>query len=100
MIAYFFLRRSNSSSLLCGALPDTGAPATLVRLLLLGRPVSADEARDALQPLALADARRLVDVVAGVARARVELRPYADDTGEPWWVVSDFGADVRPGPLA
>ena len=28
------------------------------------------------------------------------LRPYATDTSGPWWVFSDFGSDVRPGPLA
>jgi SAM-dependent methyltransferase len=39
-------------------------------------------------------------------RAALELRPYreaaapTDPTPPPWWVLSDLGSDVRPGPLA
>ncbi len=33
-------------------------------------------------------------------RAAVEVRPYGEAVStDPWWVVSDFGSDVRPGPL-
>ena len=39
----------------------------------------------------------LVEVDGDSVRARVEVRPYATDTDGPWWVVSDFGSDVRPG---
>ena len=79
---------------------DGSATADLVRLFLLGAPLREDAARAALQPLPLDAARALVRVRDGLARARVEIRPYADETGAPWWVVSDFGGDVRPGPLA
>lgn len=72
--------------------------ATLIRLLLLGVPVSDDAARAAFGPLA--GAAPLFDTDGDQIRARVEVRPYGDDSGAQWWVVSDFGSDVRPGPLA
>lgn len=74
--------------------------STLVRMFLLGEPVPETEARAALRPLDLSCAPALVETSGGEARARVELRPYGTDTAGPWWVVSDFGSDVRPGPLA
>jgi len=79
---------------------DDGALATLVRLFLLGLPISESAARSALAPLDPADAPSLFAIADGTVRARVEVRPYAEDSGPPWWVVSDFGSDVRPGPLA
>lgn len=82
------------------ALPDRGPLATLVRLFLLGEPVPDNEARAALRPLDISAAGELIEVAGGVAQARLELRPYATDPSGPWWVVSDFGSDVRPGPLA
>jgi methylase of polypeptide subunit release factors len=82
------------------ALPGDDRIGTLVRLFLLGEQVTETQARAALRPLDLGAARALVAVDGGVARAEVELRPYATDTSGPWWVVSDFGADVRGGPLA
>lgn len=82
------------------SLPDRGPLATLVRLFLLGEPVPEGEARAALRPLDVGAADELVEVAGDHARARLELRPYATDTSGPWWVVSDFGSDVRPGPLA
>ena len=80
---------------------------TLIRLFLLGRPVSAADAAAALHPLSLTTgcARGLLTCSAGQVRAQLEIRPYGehDPTGAAdsvrWWVVSDFGADVRPGPL-
>jgi hypothetical protein len=80
---------------------------TLIRLFLLGRAVPAEEASTALHPLPIdtACARGLLTCSAGQVRAQVEIRPYAehDPVSErnevSWWVVSDFGADVRPGPL-
>lgn len=81
--------------------------ATLARLFLLGTEVREPEARAALRPLPLetAEAYGLLDCSAGGARARVDVRPYAEFSSTsppdiPWWVVSDFGSDVRPGPLA
>lgn len=82
------------------ALPDSGATATLVRLFLLDRPVPEVAARAALAPLDPGPAEALFAVRDGLVRARLEVRPYAEQGGPAWWVVSDFGSDVRPGPLA
>lgn len=66
----------------------------------------ASVAGDALAPLPLdaAVAAGLIDQTAGSVRARLEIRPYGEADTAPgallWWVVSDFGADVRSGPLA
>lgn len=74
---------------------------TLVRLFLLGQAVDEREARAALHPLPIDSATPLVERSAGAVRARLEVRPYRDaDSPDPWWVLSDFGSDVRPGPLA
>lgn len=88
---------------LCGVarrVPDDSPLATLVRLFLLGREVPEVDARAALRPLPLPTAAgaALVELSAGAVRALVDVRPYAQD-GHDWWVVSDFGTDVRPGPL-
>ncbi len=83
----------------------------LVRLFLLGQPVPDSAAARALVPLDLsaAEAGGLLARSAGEIRARLDLRPYAEDrglaglsaSGDPsWWVLSDFGSDVRPEPLA
>ena len=80
--------------------------ATLVTLFLLGDEVDAGRARAALSPWSIEAARAtgVVETSAGAVRARLDLRPYAETTAgagdAPWWVVSDFGADVRPGRLA
>jgi methylase of polypeptide subunit release factors len=82
------------------ALPAGDRLATLVRLFLLGLEVGEDDARAALTPLSLDAARALIARDQGTVRARLEVRPYAaDDVDRPWWVLSDFGSDVRPGPL-
>lgn len=79
---------------------------TLINLFLLGRRVDEAEARAALAPLPLqtAQAGGVVEVSGGSVRALLDIRPYAQDDadaqGEPWWVVSDFGSDVRSGPLS
>lgn len=75
--------------------------STLVRLFLLGLPVPPAAARRALAPLDPSEAATLLDVSPDAVRARLEVRPYAAAHGDrSWWVVSDFGSDVRPGPLA
>jgi methylase of polypeptide subunit release factors len=86
--------------------------ATLIDLFLLGTDVPEADARAALSPLPLETAHGagLLEVSAGVVRARLDVRPYAEAlparpgspsaAAETWWVVSDFGSDVRPGPLA
>ncbi|HZZ97421.1 MAG TPA: methyltransferase [Jatrophihabitantaceae bacterium] len=82
-------------------LPRGDRLADLVRLFLLGDEIDERAARAALHPLALEAATPLLERSAGAVRARLEIRPYADaDRTDPWWVVSDFGSDVRPGPLA
>ncbi len=81
-----------------------GSPlATLTRLWLLQAPVGAAEAERALPGLvdALCVGGLLERSVAEV-RARVDVRPYADEEHD-WWVVSDLtpgldGAPVRVGP--
>ncbi|HEX8092734.1 DUF7059 domain-containing protein, partial [Jatrophihabitans sp.] len=75
--------------------------ATLIRLFLLGLPVPPAAAEAALRPLPLAQAAAagLVEEAAGQVRATLDLRPYSETGGPDWWVVSDLGAEVRPGPL-
>jgi hypothetical protein len=81
-------------------LPRDEPLATLVRLFLLGLPVTEPQARAALRPLDVSAAAPLLDRSGGLVHARLELRPYATDSSGPWWVLSDFGSDVRPGPHA
>jgi hypothetical protein len=81
------------------AVPKGERPSTLVRLFLLGEAVSAADAARALAPLSVADATELLEADGDSVRARVEVRPYGEaGSPDPWWVVSDFGGDVRPGP--
>lgn len=96
-------------------LPRDNRTATLVRLFLLGDPVDEPQARAALAPLDLAEAEGagLLACSAQAVRALVDIRPYAErqplqrlgtapsGAADPqWWVVSDFGSDVRTGPVA
>jgi methylase of polypeptide subunit release factors len=82
-------------------LPSGDRLADLVRLFLLGDELDERTVRAALHPLDLEVAAALFERSAGAVRARLEIRPYADaDSAVPWFVVSDFGSDVRPGPLA
>lgn len=83
------------------ALPSGERLATLVRLFLLGLPVDEATARSALHPLDPAAAPEVLECSAGSVRALLEVRPYSEaPEGPPWHVFSDFGTDVRPGPLA
>lgn len=77
---------------------------TLVRLFVLGEPVPEAAARVALDPLPADRAcwAGLLTVSAGEARAELDVRPYGqspNDGAPPWWVVSDFAAEIRGGPL-
>lgn len=78
-----------------------GELTTFVRLFLLGAEVAEHDARRAFHPLPLDAARAggLITVSAGSVQALVDIRPHTDGDAR-WWVVSDLGADVRPGPLA
>ncbi|MCD2189810.1 DUF7782 domain-containing protein [Actinomycetospora soli] len=78
------------------SLPDAGSFRTLVRLFLLGEPVTDDEAAAAVAPVAvdeLVDTELLRRTPDGVA-AGLDLRPHADEHGS-WWVISDL--DVGDG---
>ncbi|MBE7186865.1 methyltransferase [Jatrophihabitans endophyticus] len=80
--------------------------ADLTSLFLLGEDVDVSRAARALAPLPLGTAVE-GGLLAGTpdggsVRAAVEVRPYAEavEGATDWWVVSDLGSDVRPGPLA
>jgi hypothetical protein len=76
--------------------------ATLVSMFLLGRRVRRTEAAAALAPLPLAtaEAAGLISLDQGDVVATLDLRPYGEQSdGQTWWVVSDLGSEVRPGPL-
>lgn len=71
-----------------------GSPLeTLVRLFLIGT-TEPQAAVGAALPLDVALAGNLIEPHGTGLRAALDLRPYHD-----WWVVSDVGADTRPGPL-
>lgn len=79
-----------------------GTPTeTLIRLFLLGDLVPAAQAATALAPLGIAGAAAagLVRRTAEGVLAAMDLRPYSEEGGPDWWVVSDLGADVRRGRL-
>ena len=81
-----------------GGRAATDPVAVLTRLFLLGRPVPVAAAAGALAPLGIEAAvdHGLLLRDGDEVRATLEVRPY----GRPgWWVCSDFGSDVRPGPL-
>ncbi|MEO6701377.1 MAG: methyltransferase [Jatrophihabitantaceae bacterium] len=74
---------------------------TMIRLFLLGRPVTPAQAAAALLPLALPDALSagLLERVGDQVRARLAVHPLAEPDGPAWWVLSDFGTDLRDGRL-
>ncbi|SCD78981.1 Methyltransferase small domain-containing protein [Streptomyces sp. DvalAA-14] len=73
-----------------------GSPLeTLVRLFLLQQPVSRERAGAALKELDRYEADGwLQDDGAAGLRATVDVRPYAQDAGKDWWIVSDLGCAV------
>ncbi len=79
-----------------------GPTETLIRLFLLGRPVTGDAVARALAGCDLAplyDAGLLRQPHGGTVLAGMDLRPYRELDGPDWWVLSDLGGDVRPGVL-
>lgn len=90
--AYAALARSETVPAL-RATRGTDAPATLVRLFLLQRPVPYDRAAAAL-PVedCLADGWLVRD--GDEVRASVDVRPYGGPDGQDWWIVSDLGCAV------
>ncbi|MEO6714229.1 MAG: class I SAM-dependent methyltransferase [Mycobacteriales bacterium] len=73
---------------------------TLVRLFLLGATEPLAAVRSALSPLSIDESvsLRLLEPDGDGFRAGLEIRPYGDEA-HSWWVVSEQGTDVRPGPL-
>lgn len=69
--------------------------AALTRLWPLQLPVPVAAIRDVV-PLESLAAGGFVAIDAGIVRALVDVRPYADDAGD-WWVVADLtpGLDAR-----
>ncbi|MFL6162335.1 MAG: methyltransferase [Jatrophihabitantaceae bacterium] len=83
-------------------LTQGGSPTeTLIRLFLLGLPVSRPAAAAALAPLPVQAAVGAGLLIADGDQllAALDLRPYSEIDGPDWWLLSDLGADVRPGPL-
>jgi hypothetical protein len=74
---------------------------TLINLFVCGGVLSTPAVQAAIEPLRVDQALAigLVEHARGGLRAGLDLRPYGDDDGD-WWVLSDLGTDVRPGPLA
>jgi methylase of polypeptide subunit release factors len=72
---------------------------TFIRLFLLGLPVQEPAAAAALGPLSSPATGLLEPAPDSRLRATVDLRPYSETDGPDWWVLSDLGADVRPGTL-
>jgi methylase of polypeptide subunit release factors len=66
----------------------------LVRLFLLQRPVPYDRARAALPGLERYEADGWLVRDGDEVRATVDVRPYAGDGGDDWWIVSDLGCAV------
>lgn len=80
------------------ATADTGDRLnTLIRLFIANQTVTIKAAEAALDPLPLdtAIAAGFLEPFEAGMRAGLELKPYADD----WWVLSDLGGGLRPGPL-
>lgn len=73
----------------------------LIRLFLLGLPAHRELVAAALDPVPVDAAVAAGLLVAGDDRLRaaLDLRPYSETDGPDWWLLSDLGADVRPGPL-
>jgi methylase of polypeptide subunit release factors len=69
------------------------ALSTLIRLFVAGG-CASERAGGAALNLPDAYAAGLLERDGDQVRAGLDLRPYGD-----WWVVSDLGSDVRPGPL-
>ncbi|WP_233580424.1 N5-glutamine methyltransferase family protein [Streptomyces triticirhizae] len=98
--AYAALARGETVPALRATREDAGPLATLTQLFLLGQALPAARVAAALPAhQALADGW-LMPAETGEAellRAAVDIRPYAGDAGENWWIVSDTGRAVAGG---
>lgn len=92
-VAYAALARAETVPAL-RATRGAGPLETLVRLFLLQQPVPATRARAALPGLDRYEAGRWLVRDGEDVRATVDIRPYAGEGGEDWWIVSDLGCAV------
>nr|WP_075017574.1 methyltransferase [Actinacidiphila rubida] len=92
-VAYAALSRAETVPAL-RATRDGGPLATLVRLFLLQRPVPYAQARAALPGIERYEADGWLQRDGDEVRATADVRPYAGDGGEDWWIVSDLGCAV------
>jgi methylase of polypeptide subunit release factors len=92
-VAYAALSRAETVPALRATRGD-GPLETLVRLFLLQQPVPYGRARAALTGLERYEADGWLVRDGEDVRATVDVRPYAGDSGEDWWIVSDLGCSV------
>jgi methylase of polypeptide subunit release factors len=92
-VAYAALSRAETVPAL-RATRGGGPLETLVRLFLLQQPVPYGRARAALAGLERYEADGWLVRDGEDVRATVDVRPYAGDGGEDWWIVSDLGCAV------
>jgi methylase of polypeptide subunit release factors len=92
-VAYAALSRAETVPAL-RATRGGGPLETLVRLFLLQQPVPYGRARAALTGLERYEADGWLVRDGEDVRATVDVRPYAGDSGEDWWIVSDLGCAV------
>jgi methylase of polypeptide subunit release factors len=80
---------------------STSPTDTWIRLFLLGLEVPVEQVRRAVgaETLTAAVQGGLLEDFGSDLTARLDIRPYGEAGGPDWWVVSDFGADIRPGRL-
>ncbi|MDI5962948.1 DUF7059 domain-containing protein [Streptantibioticus silvisoli] len=91
--AYAALSRSETVPALRATRGD-GVLETLVRLFLLQRSVPRRAAAAALPLQDVVDGGWVREAADGGVEATVDVRPYAGDEGENWWIVSDLGCAV------
>jgi hypothetical protein len=73
--------------------------ATFIRLFVLGLDVServVDLAFGSSTGADLSASGILEPAGSDQIRAAIDIRPYAEESGPTWWVVSDFGGESRP----
>jgi len=92
-VAYAALSRAETVPAL-RATRGAGPLESLVRLFLLQQPVPYDRARAALPGIEQYAADGWLVRDGDEVRATVDVRPYAGDGGEDWWIVSDLGCAV------
>ncbi|MEY9887567.1 hypothetical protein ABIA35_004111 [Catenulispora sp. MAP12-49] len=92
-LAYAALARSESVPALRAT--GGGSPVeTLIRLFLLQQPV-ARKAVEAALPVEDSVAAGLVTVEGELVRAAMDIRPYGDDDGHDWYLVSDLSGGLH-----